>query len=67
LAHPKVLHAIGQDGLADAVANALQISRMRVLSHHVEWVLGLIGPERAAQCTSMARSLRQSDENSRKS
>jgi predicted nucleic acid-binding protein len=66
-AHPSVLHAIGQEGLADAVANALQVARMRVLSHHVEWVVGIIGPERAARCTSMARSLRQSEEKPRKS
>jgi predicted nucleic acid-binding protein len=65
--HPNLLHALGQERLADAVANALQVARMRVLSHHVEWVVGLIGPERAAQCASMARSLRQSDENPRKS
>ncbi len=56
--HPDVLHALGRGRLAEAVVNALQYARMRVLPHHVEWVIDLIGPERVAQCNSLSRSAR---------
>jgi predicted nucleic acid-binding protein len=57
-AHEGVLHAIGQTRLAQAVVNALQIARMRVLPHHRKWVLDLIGPEQAALCMSLPSSVR---------
>jgi predicted nucleic acid-binding protein len=57
-AHDGVLHAMGQSRLAQAVVNALQIARMRVLPHHRKWVLDLIGPEQAALCMSLPNSVR---------
>lgn len=56
--HPNVLDAVGQTALAEAVTNALQLARMRILPHHVEWVIGLIGTERATLCTSLPNSVR---------
>lgn len=58
LAHDAVEAAIGHDRLADAVFNALYHSRMRVLAQHVDWVVNLIGPGRAAQCASLPKSVR---------
>lgn len=53
--HPEVQAALGKDKLADAVFNALCHGRMRVFAHHVEWVVELIGRERAGLCTSLPR------------
>lgn len=56
--HPDVKRALGKDGLIKAVHNALQDARMNVLQHHLDWVVGLIGPVLAAQCRSLPRSVR---------
>ncbi len=58
LAHDSVRAALGQDRLAEATFNALSVGRMRVLPHHVGWVVNLIGPQRAARCTSLPRAVR---------
>jgi hypothetical protein len=50
--------------LGDAVFNALHDGRMRVLPHHLERVVGLIGHERAALCQSLPRSVRLSPQES---
>jgi predicted nucleic acid-binding protein len=55
---PKVQEALGKNGLVDAVFNALSRGRMRVLPRHVEWVLELIGAERAALCASLPNNVR---------
>jgi predicted nucleic acid-binding protein len=59
LAHPKVQQALGKKQLADAVFNALYHGRMRVFPQHVKWVVGLIGTDRAAECSSLPTSIRQ--------
>jgi predicted nucleic acid-binding protein len=56
--HPEVRKALDNDGLADAVFNALYHGRMRVFPDHVDWVMALIGIDRAEQCTSLPRSVR---------
>lgn len=56
--HPAVGNALGDLELAAAVLNALQKSRMRVLEHHLAWVVNLIGLENAASCTSLPLSIR---------
>ncbi|WP_137104624.1 hypothetical protein [Azospirillum argentinense] len=58
-AHPGVGQALGQSGLAAAVLNALRLAKMRVLPHHIGWVVRLIGPEQAALCSSLPGSVRQ--------
>ena len=58
LAQDDVWAALGCVRLADAVFNALHDGRMRVLPHHLKWVVALIGPERARQCRSLPRSVR---------
>jgi predicted nucleic acid-binding protein len=59
LAHPNVESALGQSQLADAVFQALMMTRMRVFTDYIDWVFGLIGPERAAKCMSLPRSVRE--------
>ena len=49
--------ALGPD-LADALFNMLSIGRMRVLPQHLDWVVGQIGPHRAAQCPSLPAKYR---------
>lgn len=56
--HPEVQAALGKDKLADAVFNALCHGRMRVFARHIEWVVELIGRDRACLCTSLPRSAR---------
>ena len=58
LAHNGVEATLGHTRLADGVFNALYHGRMRVLSQHVNWVVNLIGPERAAQCVSLPKAVR---------
>ena len=58
LAQGDVRTALGPERLAEAIFNALRHGRMRVLPRHLEWVLDLMGPERARQCKSLPRSVR---------
>lgn len=62
LSHPEVQHQLGAQALADAVFNALDGGRMRVLPQHLEWIVELIGVERAALCQSLPRRVRVSSE-----
>lgn len=57
--HPDVEAAIARSTLGQAVVNALQYVRMRVLPHHVDWVVSLIGQDEAARCTSLPRVVRK--------
>jgi predicted nucleic acid-binding protein len=57
-AHPKVQQDLGSASVAEAVFNALFQGRMRVFPEHMEWVVGLIGPDRAAKCSSLPNSVR---------
>ena len=58
LACDAIKAALGRRKLADAVYNALYHGRMRVPVHHMDWVVGLIGIERAAKCVSLPISAR---------
>ena len=58
LAHPEVQKTLGEGCLKSAVLNALLKARMRVLPHYVDWVVDLIGPDQAALCNSLPRSVR---------
>ena len=58
LAHDRIESSLGSASLSDAVFNALYQGRMRVMAHHLEWVIKLIGPERASQCLSLPESVR---------
>lgn len=58
--HPDVENELGKDAQADAVFNALCHGRMRVFPHHVDWVIGLIGVDRARLCTSLPGPVRTS-------
>ena len=50
--------ALGEQRLVEAVFNALQRGRMRVLPHRLDWVVGLIGKDRARLCRSLPASAR---------
>ena len=58
LTHPGVEQRLGPSLLADAVFRALRDGRMGVAPQHLEWVVGLIGEERAALCESLPRRVR---------
>jgi predicted nucleic acid-binding protein len=58
LAHAAVEEGLGRPALSQAVFAALQDARMAVPSHQIEWVVELIGRDRAAQCASLPRSAR---------
>lgn len=59
LAHHEVQKVLGRGNLAEAVYNALQDGRMRVMEHFLAWTVELIGPDRAANCSSLPRSVRR--------
>jgi predicted nucleic acid-binding protein len=59
LSHPSVEQRMGKTRLAEAVFNALQNGRMRVFPRSIEWVIKLIGQERAAVCPSLPNSVRK--------
>lgn len=56
--HPDVQRALGQEALTEAVFSALLKARMSVQPHHLDWVVELIGVERARQCFSLPKSVR---------
>jgi len=56
LTHELVESALGKRGQTEAIVNALRGARMRVPSHQIEIVVGLIGSEAAATCHSLPRS-----------
>ena len=58
LAQDDVWTALGHTSIANALFDALHAGRMRVLQHHLKWVVDLIGPERARLCRSLPRSAR---------
>ena len=58
LGHKAIKEALSKGDLSDAVFNALYHGRMRVLPHYIEWVVSLIGPDRAAKCHSIPRGIR---------
>jgi predicted nucleic acid-binding protein len=62
LAHPDVRRALGEQQLASSVLNALMQARMHVLPHHADWVVNLVGPDNAAHCNGLPKSVRQLDE-----
>jgi predicted nucleic acid-binding protein len=58
LAGSSVGIALGTTMLADALFNALTHGRMRVAEDRLEWVVSQIGKERARQCESLPRRIR---------
>jgi predicted nucleic acid-binding protein len=52
-----------KDVIQNALFDALRIARMRVIPEMVDWVVGMIGVEKARECSSISRaSLRRFDE-----
>jgi predicted nucleic acid-binding protein len=59
IAHSAVAEALGRSVLGDAVFRALRNARMRVAAEHMEWVVELIGADRAALCPSLPKTARR--------
>lgn len=59
MSHQAVQLALGQPGLADALHSALVSARMRVPPHYMDWLVNLIGYERAAACSCLPETVRQ--------
>jgi predicted nucleic acid-binding protein len=59
LMHNSIAAAIGAQDQADALVNALTTARMRVPPEHLERLIAIIGPDRAALCASLPRAARQ--------
>jgi predicted nucleic acid-binding protein len=59
LMHESVAAVIGDQGVADALATALNKARMRVPAEYLARVRSIIGPERAAMCTSLPKATRE--------
>lgn len=53
-----VAKALGDEQLAEATYRALSAARMRVPPEHIDWVVNLIGAERAVLCTSLPEHVR---------
>jgi predicted nucleic acid-binding protein len=51
--HPAVVQILGANRLADAVHAALKQARMSVRPDQRDWIIELIGNERAAECSSI--------------
>jgi predicted nucleic acid-binding protein len=60
-AHPEVLRVLGEQKLASSVLSTLMLARMNVPPHYVDWVVKLVGPDKAAYCSSLPKSVRQLD------
>ena len=56
--HPSVQSALGKINLSISLENALRKARMRVLPHFIQNVVGLIGPDKAAEFKSLPRIAR---------
>lgn len=63
LCRVEVGRTLGNTALGDAVFRALRDGRMQVLPHNVQWVLALIGAERAAECPSLPKHARKPEQN----
>lgn len=50
---------INEELLSEAMHRALTEGRMRVLEPHIEWVINLVGPVKAANCNSLSQSQRK--------
>jgi predicted nucleic acid-binding protein len=58
-AHPDVRQALDEQKLATSVLSALMQARMHVPLHYADWVVNLVGPDNAAHCHSLPKSVRQ--------
>jgi predicted nucleic acid-binding protein len=53
LAQPRIRSGVSDQAFADAVFSALKHARMRVPADGLDWIVELVGTERAAQCPSL--------------
>lgn len=59
LAQPSVAEELGSTMLAESIYLALTVARMRVPEERMAWVVGAIGPARAAACHSLPERVRK--------
>ena len=58
LAHAAIVATLDRVQLSDAVFSALYHGRMRVPACRIDWVIDLIGSDRARHCSSLPKSVR---------
>ena len=58
LVHPEVQRRLGLEVLRESVFRALQDAQMGVLPQHLDWIVKVIGRERAALCPSLPQRVR---------
>lgn len=58
LAERTIEESLSRPMLAKAAYNALTNARMRVFAHQVDWIVDLLGSERAKHCSSLPRRYR---------
>jgi predicted nucleic acid-binding protein len=58
LVHPEVQQRLGLEVLRESVFRALQDAQMGVLPQHLDWIVEVIGRERAALCPSLPQRVR---------
>lgn len=63
LSHHAIQESLGLQHLAEALHQALLSARMRVPPHHMNWVVNLIGYERAAGCPCLPDAIRKAVRN----
>ena len=54
-----VVEAFKPHELGAAIEAALEVGRMQVQAHHLEWVLRYVRPERLERCASLSRRIRE--------
>jgi predicted nucleic acid-binding protein len=59
LAHAPVRNSLGHETLASATLRALQVARMQVRPHQLNWVKQLISEDNLAKCASLKRYARR--------
>jgi predicted nucleic acid-binding protein len=58
LIHPNVQQRLGPEVLRESVFRALQDAQMGALPQHLDWIVEVIGRERAALCPSLPQRVR---------
>jgi predicted nucleic acid-binding protein len=59
LSRPEIEAELGRVAVGDAIYKALRDGRMSVPPHHVDWVVELVGRERANRCPSLPATARR--------
>lgn len=59
LAHQSAKESLGEPLIAESTLQALRLARMQVREHQFDWVVRLIGLDKASDCPSLRRYIRR--------